>query len=495
MWKDTLSTNVMGLCLMTRAAVEDMMKNSVDGDIIHINSLAGHRIPSMRDNNVYPASKYAVTALTETLRQELASVDSKIKVVGLARRKDKLQALAESLINKPGKFHHFTTDVANENEVLNAFKWIKEQLGPVHILINNAGIKRCTTLINGDTQMWKDTLNTNVMGLCVTTREAVKDMMKNNVDGAIIHINSLAGHRVASLRDYNVYPASKYAVTALTETLQQELASIGSKIKSISPGLVKTEMLSASYMMDLERLQGYPMMQPDDVAQAVMYVLSTPPNVQVVGLARRKDKLQALAESLINKPGKFHHFTTDVANENEVLNAFKWIKEQLGPVHILINNAGIKRCTTLINGDTQMWKDTLNTNVMGLCVTTREAVKDMMKNNVDGAIIHINSLAGHRVASIRDYNVYPASKYAVTALTETLQQELASIGSKIKSISPGLVKTEMLSASYVMDLERIQSYPMMQPDDVAQAVMYVLSTPPHVQVGEIKLWGTGKSSY
>lgn len=139
-----------------------------------------------------------------------------------------------------------------------------------------------------------------------------------------------------------------------------------------------------------------------------------------------------LAENLKNEPGKMHAIQTDIMNEDEILNAMQWIKNNLGPVHILINNAGITRKAPLIEGDTAEWKKVMDTNVMGLCVATREVIKDMRANKVDGHIIHINSVAGHYVLPISDSNMYGGSKYAVTALTDILRRELVEIGSKIK---------------------------------------------------------------
>lgn len=102
----------------------------------------------------------------------------------------------------------------------------------MHILINNAGkAQGNTNLIEGDKELWKNILDLNVLGLCIATREAVKSMKENDVDGHIIHINSVLGHIVPNFPNLNLYPASKFAVTALTETLRQELNSIGSKIK------------------------------------------------------------------------------------------------------------------------------------------------------------------------------------------------------------------------------------------------------------------------
>lgn len=75
-------------------------------------------------------------------------------------------------------------------------------------------------------------LDTNVLGLCIATREALKIMNKNGIsDGHVIHINSVAGHWVPFFTGISIYSASKHAVTALTETLRQELISKGSKIR------------------------------------------------------------------------------------------------------------------------------------------------------------------------------------------------------------------------------------------------------------------------
>lgn len=151
-----------------------------------------------------------------------------------------------------------------------------------------------------------------------------------------------------------------------------------------------------------------------------------------MGLARRKEKIEELAKDLTNSVGSLHALKVDLSNEDEILKAFQWISTNLEAVHILINNAGITRNTNLSNGDSKMWKEIIDINVLALCITTREALKNMELNKVNGHIIHINSMSGHRVASMPNNNVYPASKYAVTALTETLRQELTTSGSKIK---------------------------------------------------------------
>lgn len=149
----------------------------------------------------------------------------------MARRSEKVEQLAKKLSNSKGKLYALKADIAKEEDILAAFKWVKDNLGPVHILINNAGVIQPTTLYNGDTDKWKKILDINVLGLCIATREAINVMRENKIDGHIVHINSTVGHKVIDLGGMNIYPASKHAVTALTETLRLELNRIGSKIK------------------------------------------------------------------------------------------------------------------------------------------------------------------------------------------------------------------------------------------------------------------------
>ncbi|KAJ8964929.1 hypothetical protein NQ317_015395 [Molorchus minor] len=219
----------------------------------------------------------ASSGIGAAIAQQL--VKEGLKVAALARRRDKLEVLATKLYSEKGKLYPITTDVSKEEDILNAFRWIKENLGPVHILINNAGIFRSGDLSEGDTEDWKSSLNVNVIGLCIATREAIRDMKANKVDGHIIHINSIVGHNILALPGWNIYPASKFAITALAETLRVELKLAKSKIKitSLSPGPVHTEILPDSIMELIERMvEQKEILESEDIADAVIYVLSTP---------------------------------------------------------------------------------------------------------------------------------------------------------------------------------------------------------------------------
>ncbi|KAF5283285.1 hypothetical protein FQR65_LT14027 [Abscondita terminalis] len=222
--------------------------------------------------------------------------------------------------------------------------------------------------------------------------------------------------------------------------------------------------------------------------------------VVVVGLARRKKNLLELSEKLRNEKGKFFGFKADVSKEDDVVDAFEWIERCLGPVHILINNAGvIKTGYSLTSGNLKVWKEVMDTNVLGLCVVTKEALASMTKHNVAGHVVHINSIFGHKIGNVPLVNVYAASKHAVTALTETLRKEFINtkLPIKVSSVSPGLVQTELFKTAYetamvkanipLTDdaLSTIKALPVLTSEDVAEAILYVLSTPPNVQVHEL----------
>lgn len=118
--------------------------------------------------------------------------------------------------------------------------------------------------------------------------------------------------------------------------------------------------------------------------------------------------------------------------EEDILNAFQWTKEHVGPVHILVNNAGLGKNSSVLSSTTEMWNEIFHVNVIGLCIATREAIKEMKNNGIRGHVININSVLGHYIYDIEFANLYPASKHAVTVLTETIRLELRNQNSKIK---------------------------------------------------------------
>lgn len=157
-------------------------------------------------------------------------VKAGIVVVGLARRLERVEELRQKIpSNATGKLYSFRCDVSDDQSVVEAFKWIESQFGAIHVLVNNAGVPTKGALTEeGNEEGLKKVLLTNVWGLVLCTKKAVEIMKRGDVVGAhVINLNSIAGHKVVSLNtsnlpQLNIYPASKCAVTALTEVLRQE---------------------------------------------------------------------------------------------------------------------------------------------------------------------------------------------------------------------------------------------------------------------------------
>lgn len=154
--------------------------------------------------------------------------------------------------------------------------------------------------------------------------------------------------------------------------------------------------------------------------------------LQVVGVARRVEKVQELSQRLSNQNAKLYPFQADISNEDEIKNIFKWTLDNIGPVHILINNAGVHFRTSLIDCESEPWRKTVDINFLGVVIASREAIKTMREHNIAGHIINITSIFSHYIQNIMNLDVYPATKYAINGYTECLRYELLNAGSKIR---------------------------------------------------------------
>lgn len=221
--------------------------------------------------------------------------------------------------------------------------------------------------------------------------------------------------------------------------------------------------------------------------------------VTVCGWARRKERIDELRQQLPTAArARLHAVRCDMASEADIVAAMEWTCRQLGGVDILVNNAGCLRSgvALLDAGNTAALRETMDVNVMGVALATREAMLSMRQRRVTaGHIVLINSVAGHRVAYMvgqrGSENLYHSSKHAVTAMTEVLRQELQELGSPVKvtSINPGVVRTELHPPDG--EVMRISDQVLLA-KDVADACMYVLGTPAHVQIHDLTIKPMGE---
>ncbi|MBW2456543.1 MAG: SDR family NAD(P)-dependent oxidoreductase [Deltaproteobacteria bacterium] len=219
--------------------------------------------------------------------------------------------------------------------------------------------------------------------------------------------------------------------------------------------------------------------------------------MKVVCCARRTERLEALHDELEQAPGEIWPMTADLRDEQQILRMFAAIREGLGGVDVLINNAGLGYRSPLMTGATDRWREMLEINVLALCICTREAVTDMRTRGDAGHVIHISSMSAHRVPTAS--GVYSATKFAVRSVTEGLRQELRAAGSRIRvtAISPGFVETEFAAhwnQRPEAAAETYGRYPVIQSDEIADMVAYALSQPGHVQIHDLLVRPTEQPS-
>lgn len=160
-----------------------------------------------------------------------------VKVVGFARRVERMEELKKSLpADQQQRFFYHKCDVSKEEDVNAAFEWVEKTLGGTDILVNNAGTIREGNLVDMPMKDIKDVVNTNFMGAIYCTQNAFKSMKSRNVAGHLIFINSTAGlagynpgHEYPSL---NVYTPTKFGLNAINEICRQELIALKQKIKT-----------------------------------------------------------------------------------------------------------------------------------------------------------------------------------------------------------------------------------------------------------------------
>jgi NADP-dependent 3-hydroxy acid dehydrogenase YdfG len=203
--------------------------------------------------------------------------------------------------------------------------------------------------------------------------------------------------------------------------------------------------------------------------------------------ARRQDRLEALEAKLTSNGSTAITLSLDVTDEQACRDAVAATREQLGGLDILVNNAGLMLLGPILDADTEDWRRMIHTNVLGLMYLTHAALPNMVAQG-SGDIVNVSSVAG-RVARSGS-GVYNASKWGVNAFTESLRQEVTQRGVRVSVVEPGLVDTELgdhitHAASKKATKEWKASIRSLNADDIARAVVYIVSQPDHVAINEI----------
>ncbi|HEK6468490.1 TPA: SDR family oxidoreductase [Staphylococcus aureus] len=195
---------------------------------------------------------------------------------------------------------------------------------------------------------------------------------------------------------------------------------------------------------------------------------------KVVLAGRNKDKLQNVANQLAQDSVKV--VPTDVMKKEEVDELIKIAQQTFGGLDIVINSAGQMLSSKITDYQVDEWDSMIDVNIKGTLYTAQAALPTMLEQS-SGHLINIASISGFEVT--KSSTIYSATKAAVHTITQGLEKELAKTGVKVTSISPGMVDTAITAAYNPTDRKKLE------PQDIAEAVLYALTQPKHVNVNEI----------
>jgi ribitol 2-dehydrogenase len=197
--------------------------------------------------------------------------------------------------------------------------------------------------------------------------------------------------------------------------------------------------------------------------------------------ARSEDKLRALADSVATETLVI---PTDVTVPRDILNMVDQTIQRFGRVDVMFANAGIYIPGQVEDGDPDAWANLLTVNIDGVfrCV---HAVLPQMKAQQSGDILVTSSISGF--IDIHWEPIYSASKHAIQGFVHTLRRQVAKDGIRVGAIAPGAVANELWGFSDPAQIEKlsVKDHSYLRSEDVAQAVVFMLSQPPHVTIRDL----------
>jgi len=212
------------------------------------------------------------------------------------------------------------------------------------------------------------------------------------------------------------------------------------------------------------------------IGQAIVEKLANE-GINVALVARRLDRLQQIANDINGQEnsGKALPIQADVRNLLAMEEVCKRVINKFGAVDVYVNNAGVMKSAALTAGEVEQWNQMIDVNIKGVLYGIHSVLSHMLDRST-GHIINVASVSGFEVS--KRSAVYSATKYAVRALSMGLEKELARTGVRVTNISPGMVETDLTSRSKI-------NRKILQPEDIAKAVLFAISQPDYVNVNEI----------
>jgi NADP-dependent 3-hydroxy acid dehydrogenase YdfG len=209
----------------------------------------------------------------------------------------------------------------------------------------------------------------------------------------------------------------------------------------------------------------------------------------IVAGARRLDRLEGLKKAVEEQGGKISINKLDVTKKEGCTQFTNSAINEYGRIDVLINNAGLMPLSFVKNLKIDEWDRMVDVNIKGVLYCTASVIPHMLANK-SGHIVNVSSIAGRIVFPAG--SVYCATKHAVTAFSEGLRQELSQRSNiRVTCIEPGVVDTELnntiTDGSLQGFIETVKKMQPLQAQDIANAILYAIDSPNHVNVNEIMI--------
>jgi len=228
----------------------------------------------------------ASSGIGEATARLLAEHGAAVAIV--ARRRDRLERLAGEIEGKGGRALVIEADVTDREQAIAAVERAVAELGRLDILVNNAGVMLLGPAADAPLEEWERTVDLNVKGLLYCTHAALPHLLaaaekEPRKLADLVNISSVAGRKANS--GSGIYNLSKFGIGAFSESLRMELAKRHVRVSLVEPGFVKTE-LSDHIREELreaarQRYAGVEMLEAEDIADAIAYVVTRPRRMAV----------------------------------------------------------------------------------------------------------------------------------------------------------------------------------------------------------------------
>jgi 3-hydroxy acid dehydrogenase/malonic semialdehyde reductase len=212
---------------------------------------------------------------------------------------------------------------------------------------------------------------------------------------------------------------------------------------------------------------------------------------------RRLERLEVLKKELEETYGiRVHICACDIRDRDAVTAMMTTLPKEFQQIDILINNAGLGLGRSPIqDGSVDDWDTMIDTNIKGLLFISHLVIPKMIERK-QGQIINIGSIVGKEVYA--NGNVYCMTKHAVDAITKAMRIDLLPHNIKVTSINPGNVETEFSIVRFKGDKEKVQktyeNYEPLKADDIAEAILFAATRPPHVTINDLTIMPTAQAS-